>query len=200
MDNKIRIYFLYSCKTNEYPYLQDFRINYNKWLGLREEKISCSYKIPINLNNEYYLLLICFVIDNSIYKKLPNNFYIQLITDRSKYINVPLIFNDELKYNIDFFFQVQFYHEKNKNEGPPTYLNFSLNDEIDHYFNIKNTDLKFNEKYFLFALIDYFKNQIQNDLILYFTILRNIIEKKKMIYYFNFLNTILILIYIYKLI
>ena len=56
MDKKIKIYFLYSCKGNELPYLQDFRINYKKYYGLKEEKISFTSIIKYKLNFEYTLL------------------------------------------------------------------------------------------------------------------------------------------------
>ena len=177
MDNKIRIYFLYSCKKNELPFLQDFKINYNTWLGLKEEKISFTSIIKYKLNFEYTLLLICFTLDEKIYKKLPNNFYIQLETKKSNYRSTPLDVNNKLKYNIEFFFQVQFLPDK-LNDLPLKSLNISLYEEIDYYFCIKKNEI-IKEKNFLSALIDYFKNLYQNDLKLYFTILGNIIETKK---------------------
>jgi len=179
MDKKIKIYFLYSCKEFEYPNLVDFRINFNKWLGFKEEKISCVFKLPIKLNNEYNLILVCFIINYDIYNKLPNNFYIQLITDRSKYIFIPPNLNDKknLIYHIEFISQVQFYSDK-MNDLPPTYLKFSLYEEIDYLFFYKNNSPKFYENNFLFALMDHFKNYYENDLTLYFTMLKNIIETK----------------------
>ena len=108
MDKK-KIYFLYSCKEIEYAHIQDIRINYNKWLGLKEEKISCSFKISNKLNNVFCVILVCFKIDDDIYNSLQNNCYIQLLTDTSNYKYSPKNINNEinLNYNIDFFFQVK---------------------------------------------------------------------------------------------
>ena len=190
MDKK-KIYFLYSCKEIEYAHIQDIRINYNKWLGLKEEKISCSFKISNKLNNVFCVILVCFKIDDDIYNSLQNNCYIQLLTDTSNYKYSPKNINNEinLNYNIDFFFQVKFKSEKKKDLPPPTQLNFSLYEEIEYLFFLKNNNPSFKDNLFLFALINYFNNYYENDLKLYFTMLGNIIETKNdklLCHFFNY--------------
>ena len=147
---KFNIFFLYSCKNNEFKKIKKISINneYTKYLFFSSSNNIESKNIDIiNQKDEFSIFLVHFEIEMDLIEKIKNEENKKEIILQYDNINFKYILNEKYFNEKDltiFLFNIHFFNDdKNqKNIIPPSYLNLSLKDEILYlmiYF--KNNEL-----------------------------------------------------------